>query len=104
MLEHNSEIPGKNQGNELPQKPWAQKDREILDFFSVEQKEGLSQKQVKKQRSKFGPNKFKKAKKKSVFPILINQVESIVVVVVAAVGTLSFVFQQCRQIKPAITA
>lgn len=94
MLEHNSEIPEKNQGNELPQKPWAQNSREVLDFFSVEQKEGLSQAQAKKQRSKFGPNKLKKAKKKSVFSILVNQIESIVVVVLAAAGALSFVLGQ----------
>lgn len=94
MLKHNSQIPGKSHGNELPNKPWAQKSREILDFFFVEQKEGLSQARVKKQKSKFGPNKLKKAKKKSVFSILVNQVKSIVVVVLAAAGALSFVLGQ----------
>lgn len=78
----------------LPKKPWAKKAQVILDHFSVSQKEGLTQSQARKQRNKFGANKLKQAKKKSAWSILIDQVKSIVVIVLAAAGAVSLLLNQ----------
>lgn len=75
----------------LPKKPWAKKAQAVLEYFSVSQEDGLSPSQAQKQRNKFGANKLKQAKKKSAFAILIDQVESVVVIVLAAAGAVSFI-------------
>lgn len=91
---NNSSESEKKSNHELPQQPWAQEIRDILHYFSVEQKEGLNREQVKKQNIKFEPNKLKQAKKRSIFSILANQVKSVVVAVLAAAGAVSFILEQ----------
>jgi P-type Ca2+ transporter type 2C len=94
MMISNSSESEKKSNHELPQQPWAQEIRDILHYFSVEQKEGLNREQVKKQNIKFEPNKLKQAKKRSIFSILANQVKSVVVAVLAAAGAVSFILEQ----------
>jgi len=75
--------------NSKPQKHWTKEPQSVLTAFSVTLEKGLSQSQVQKQRSAFGPNQLKKAKKRSVLSILIDQVESIVMIVLAAATAVS---------------
>lgn len=75
--------------NSKPQKPWTQETQSILDAFSVNLEQGLSRSKVQTQRNTFGPNQLKKAKKRSVLSILIDQVENIVVIVLAAATAVS---------------
>ncbi len=80
----------RNKANALL-KPWAREAQEILDHFSVSPGKGLSDSQVKEARKKFGPNLLKKAERRSLWSILMNQVESLVVIILAAAGAVSFV-------------
>jgi len=75
--------------NSKLQKPWTRDIKSVLDRFSVSHEQGLNQSQIQKQRSAFGPNQLKKAKKRGVLSILIDQMESIVVIVLAAATAVS---------------
>ncbi|MFO7866162.1 MAG: cation-transporting P-type ATPase [Candidatus Aminicenantes bacterium] len=90
MAENKSEGSKRSKDN-LPDNPWARKAREILEYFSVSQEQGLTEAQSRKQKKKFGANKLKQTEKKSSWSILIDQVESIVVIVLAAATVASFV-------------
>lgn len=80
--------------NSISQKPWSKKIQFILKTFSVSPQKGLKQSQAQEQKRSFGPNKLKKTKKRSIISILIDQVESIVVIVLVAATVVSFLLGQ----------
>jgi P-type Ca2+ transporter type 2C len=90
MPESNQKGSKKHKISPLPQKPWAKKAGEIMEYFSISQEQGLTESQARRQKKSFGANKLKKTEKKSVWSVLIDQVESIVVIVLAAAGAVSF--------------
>lgn len=61
---------------------------EVLDHQGVEPEQGLSNEEAEKRRERFGPNRLRTARRKSVWSILLNQFKSLVVLLLlAAAGT-----------------
>jgi Ca2+-transporting ATPase len=65
---------------------------EIKDHFNVDPVKGLSAKEVKKRRKKFGPNKLKEKKEKSLWQLLLDQLKSAVIYLLVAAVIVSFLF------------
>ncbi|MBC8468378.1 MAG: cation-translocating P-type ATPase [Planctomycetes bacterium] len=74
--------------------PWACKSEEILEQYQVVREEGLDKRRIKSLLKKYGPNRLREAKKKSMAKILLNQVKSLIVILLAIAAILSCVFQE----------
>jgi len=74
--------------------PWARDVEEILQQSRTKREAGLKKRQVRALLKKYGPNRLRKAEKKSVLQILINQVKSLIVILLAIAAALSLVFQE----------
>jgi Ca2+-transporting ATPase len=76
------------------EKPWSRPWQDILQTLKVTAEKGLSTNSVKSRIEKFGYNRLKEAKKKSVWIILSNQFKSLIVVLLAAAAAVSFAFSE----------
>ncbi|MGC9529434.1 MAG: cation-transporting P-type ATPase [Candidatus Bipolaricaulaceae bacterium] len=56
--------------------------------------QGLSNEQVKKRRRRFGPNRLKQAKRRSVWALLGAQFKSLIILLLSAAAVVSFLFGQ----------
>ncbi len=74
--------------------PWAMEHKEICEALAVDPKRGLSDAEVPRRREKYGPNRLKVAKRRPVWDILKDQVENLIVLLLAAAAILSFIFGQ----------
>lgn len=74
--------------------PWSKSVESILSSLDVPEDKGLSKKEVKERRKKYGYNKLKESKKKSGWEILIDQFTSLIVLVLIATVIVSFLFGQ----------
>ena len=74
--------------------PWACKSEEILERYNVVRKEGLDKRRIRSLLKKYGPNRLREAKKKNVAKILLNQVKSLIVILLAVAAILSCAFQE----------
>ena len=74
--------------------PWACKSEEILERYNVVREEGLDKRRIRSLLKKYGPNRLREAKKKSVAKILLNQVKSLIVILLAVAAILSCAFQE----------
>jgi Ca2+-transporting ATPase len=74
--------------------PWARDSKEILEQCNVAREKGLNKRQVRSLLKKYGPNRLREAKKKSMARILLNQVKSLIVILLAVAAILSCVFQE----------
>lgn len=74
------------------EKPWSRPWQDILQTLKVTAEKGLSTNSVKSRIEKFGYNRLKEAKKKSIRIILSNQFKSLIVVLLAAAAAVSFAF------------
>ncbi len=74
--------------------PWAHSSEEIFDRYGVIREEGLDKRRVRSLLKKYGPNRLREAKKKSIARILLNQVKSLIVILLAVAAILSCVFQE----------
>ncbi len=72
--------------------PWAVSAEDLQRFFNVDRKRGLSKRQVKENRQKYGTNIIRQKKRKSVFKIFIEQFKSLIILLLAAAAALSFSF------------
>ena len=72
--------------------PWACKSEEILEQYNVVREEGLNKRRIKFLLKKYGPNRLREAEKKSMAKILLNQVKSLIVILLAVAAILSCVF------------
>jgi len=72
--------------------PWSQTFQKILEEFGIDPEKGLENSEVKKRRNKFGHNRLRQIKKKSVWQILLNQFKSIIILILTAASVLSFIF------------
>ena len=63
----------------------------ILSHYQVDQKTGLSQSQVDEKRAKFGLNKLKEKKKKSIFAKFMEQFKDAMIIILLLAAVVSFV-------------
>ncbi|MCA1764932.1 MAG: HAD-IC family P-type ATPase, partial [Desulfobulbaceae bacterium] len=76
---------------ELPEKPWTKEVESLFDSLGVDPEKGLSSRAVKERRSRYGPNLIKQKSRKRVWTILLNQFESVIVLLLAAASAVTFV-------------
>ena len=67
---------------------------QVLAAFGVDLAQGLNQRQVKRQRDKYGPNRLKAAKKRGAGAIFVDQFKSPIIALLAVAAILAFAFQQ----------
>ncbi len=71
---------------------WTYKVNNLLKEFEVTTDDGLSAKQVRERRKKYGKNRLQETKSKSTLEILIDQFESLIMVLLVVAAVLSFLF------------
>jgi Ca2+-transporting ATPase len=76
---------------ELPQKPWSESPETLLQSLGVDREKGLPVKEAKTRRREYGSNRIEQKKKKSVLSILVNQFESVIVLLLTAAALATFV-------------
>jgi len=72
--------------------PSTREHEDVLDHYQVERNNGLNEAEIRKRREQFGENRLRESKRRSALSILIDQVKSIVVVLLAVASGVSFVF------------
>jgi Ca2+-transporting ATPase len=74
--------------------PWAHSSEEILDRYDVIREKGLDKRRVRSLLKKYGPNRLREAEKKSIARMLLNQVKSLIVILLAVAAVLSCAFSE----------
>ena len=74
--------------------PWAQDVDTISRRYNVIRQEGLKGRQVSQALKRYGPNRLREAEKVSLVHVLINQVKSLIVILLAVAALLSFFFHE----------
>ncbi len=74
--------------------PWARSSEEILDQYDVIREDGLDKRKIRLLLKKYGPNRLREAEKKSIARMLLNQVKSVIVILLAVAAILSCAFQE----------
>ncbi|XP_039628084.1 sarcoplasmic/endoplasmic reticulum calcium ATPase 2 [Polypterus senegalus] len=77
---------------------------EVFAYFSVNESTGLSLDQVKKQREKFGPNELPAEEGKSLWELVIEQFEDLLVRILLLAACISFVLAWFEEGEETITA
>ncbi|MBT8141540.1 MAG: cation-transporting P-type ATPase [Gammaproteobacteria bacterium] len=77
--------------------PWSQDIDSILSKLKVDPAHGLSQKEIASRQQQFGLNQLREIKARSLISILINQLKSIVVLLLVAATFVSFYFGEIVQ-------
>ncbi len=72
--------------------PWGQNTDAILQHFDVVREKGLKDRQVLRFVKLYGLNRLRQAEKVYLSQILLNQVKSLIVILLAAAALLSFLF------------
>lgn len=78
----------------LPDKPWAASSEDLLNALQSNHEQGLAGAEVEKRHRKFGPNQLKQHKKKSLWQILVDQVQSLIILLLAAAAVVSFLYNE----------
>ncbi|MBS3814993.1 MAG: cation-transporting P-type ATPase [Hadesarchaea archaeon] len=71
---------------------WTKPVSEVLEYYSSNGDEGLSESEVKERRQEFGLNKLKEAEKTSKWKLLANQFKSLLVILLSIAAVISFIF------------
>jgi Ca2+-transporting ATPase len=74
--------------------PWALDSKDVLKKYGVVRQDGLDKRRIRALLKKYGPNRLREAKKKSIAKILFNQVKSLIVILLAVAAILSCAFQE----------
>ncbi|KPK43156.1 MAG: ATPase [Phycisphaerae bacterium SG8_4] len=72
--------------------PWAHSSEVILDQCGVIREKGLDKRRVRSLLKQYGPNRLREAEKKSIAKMLLNQVKSLIVILLAVAAVLSCAF------------
>lgn len=83
---------------------FAKENDEVLDFFGVSEESGLSEQQVKENRSKYGPNELPAEEGKSLWELLAEQFEDLLVRILLLAAIISFVLALFEDGEETITA
>ena len=74
----------------LPKKPWSTDVETLFGFLEVDWKKGFAENVVKKRSREYGSNRIAGKKRKSVWSILLNQFESVIVLLLTAAALATF--------------
>lgn len=74
--------------------PWAMTVEETIKQLQVFRQEGLDRHEVQRRLKKYGPNRLRETEKKSIIQIFINQLKSLIVILLGVAAVLSFVFNE----------
>ncbi len=74
--------------------PWAMTVEETIKQLQVFRQEGLDRREVQRRLKKYGPNRLRETEKKSIIQIFINQLKSLIVILLGVAAVLSFVFNE----------
>uniref|UniRef100_A0A8C9Y7B9 Calcium-transporting ATPase n=1 Tax=Sander lucioperca TaxID=283035 RepID=A0A8C9Y7B9_SANLU len=77
---------------------------EVYSFFNVNESTGLSLEQVKKQRERYGPNELPAEEGKSLYELVIEQFEDLLVRILLLAACISFVLAWFEEGEETITA
>lgn len=77
--------------------PWSYTIEELVKKSEVKTDQGLSTSEVQKRREEFGKNLLKEKEKKSAWAILLNQVKSIIMILLGAAALISLLFGEFIQ-------
>ncbi|KAK7895936.1 hypothetical protein WMY93_021261 [Mugilogobius chulae] len=77
---------------------------EVYGFFSVNESTGLSAEQVRKQRDRFGPNELPAEEGKSLWALVIEQFEDLLVRILLLAACISFVLAWFEEGEETVTA
>ncbi|XP_044000381.1 sarcoplasmic/endoplasmic reticulum calcium ATPase 2b isoform X1 [Gambusia affinis] len=77
---------------------------EVLSFFNVNESTGLSLEEVKKQRERFGPNELPAEEGKSLWELVIEQFEDLLVRILLLAACISFVLAWFEEGEETVTA
>lgn len=77
---------------ELPIAPWTLPWQDVIQDLHVSPNRGLDTVEVKKRYKKFGSNRLQEVKKKSAWIILINQLKSLIILLLGVTTIVSFAF------------
>uniref|UniRef100_A0A7N8WWX3 Calcium-transporting ATPase n=1 Tax=Mastacembelus armatus TaxID=205130 RepID=A0A7N8WWX3_9TELE len=77
---------------------------EVYSFFNVNESTGLSSEQVKKQRERYGPNELPAEEGKSLWELVIEQFEDLLVRILLLAACISFVLAWFEEGEETITA
>ena len=72
--------------------PHARSFEDLKNELPVDQEKGLTSKEVQQQQSEYGKNELEEKKGKSIWQIILDQINTPVVYLLAAAATLSFIF------------
>lgn len=79
---------------EQQNKPWARSEQEVLEDLRVSPERGLGTAEARRRRRRYGLNRLREIKRKSTWLILIDQFNSLIVVLLAAAAAVSFAFHE----------
>lgn len=77
---------------ELPKEPWVLPWQDVAKNLDVSIAQGLNVREVRRRERKYGPNRLQEVQKKSTWRIFINQLRSLIILVLAIATVVSFVF------------
>jgi Ca2+-transporting ATPase len=77
--------------------PWTFKVDDLLKELNVASEKGLTTEEVKSRRKMYGANRLRETKSRSMWAILIDQFESLIMVLLVVAAILSFVFGDTMQ-------
>jgi Ca2+-transporting ATPase len=80
------------QSEGLTATPWSRDYQDVLEDLSVDLDRGLDESEVKARRKRYGTNRLRQAKQKSVWAILAHQFRSLIVLLLAVGAAVSFLF------------
>lgn len=75
-----------------PDKPWTETAKRVTGALEVDPRRGLDQEEVSRRLRVFGPNLLREAETRPLSEIIVDQFESLVVLLLAAAAALSFLF------------
>lgn len=81
----------------LVEKPWSVPVEEILEDNNIDVEQGLNPDTVTKRQEKYGKNKLQEKEKKSALSILLDQIKSIIMILLGIAALVSFLFGESVQ-------
>jgi Ca2+-transporting ATPase len=85
---------GKEKNSEVFNKPWRISSKQVLKEIDVRSEKGLNSGEIKARREKYGSNQMKKRQKKGAFKIFIEQLKSIIILLLIIASVVSFIFEE----------
>ncbi len=81
-----------NTSGKIVEEAYRKSVEDLLETFSVDPDQGLDDQEVSKRRKKYGKNKLKEHKKRSIWDIIFSQINNPVIYLLSAAALLAFLF------------